>query len=332
VFWSSPLALAALLAVPLVVALLVRAAVRRREALAAFGAGGTPGEGRGRALLLVGAVGLLALAAAGPRYGTELREVRQEGVDLVIALDVSNSMHAEDVAPSRLERARHELEGVLASLRGSRVGVVLFAGEAFLHCPLTTDLNAVSLFLRAADPSLIPTQGTDLAEALRVAAEAFEAGAGGAAEEPRARVVLVVSDGEDHPDRYGPALRAAEDAGIVLYAAGVGEPEGAPIPVYRDGRVVGYEADRTGAQVLTRLEEGTLRRIARTGAYYGIGRAGGSLDAFPAALARLDRSVLSSEAYAAYAERYQWPLGLALLLLLAERLVAVRRRAPAVAG
>jgi Ca-activated chloride channel homolog len=332
-FWSSPLALAALLAVPLVVALLVRGAVRRREALAAFGAGGgARGGERGRALLLVGAVGLLALAAAGPRYGTELREIRQEGVDLVIALDVSNSMRAEDVAPSRLERARHELEGVLASLRGSRVGIVLFAGEAFLHCPLTTDLNAVRLFLRAADPSLIPTQGTDLAEALRVAAEAFEAGAGGAADDPRARVVLVVSDGEDHPDRYGPALRAAEDAGIVFYAAGVGEPEGGPIPVYRDGRIVGYETDRTGAEVVTRLAEGTLRRIAQTGAYYPIGRAGGSLDAFPAALARLDRSVLSSEAYAAYAERYQWPLGLALLLLLAERLLAVRRRAPAVAG
>jgi len=327
--FSHPLALLVLLAAPAVAAAFAYAAARRRHALAAFGATAPAASGTAvRAGLVAAAVALLGVAAAGPRYGTELREVRQEGVDLVIALDVSRSMLAEDVAPSRLARAKFELEGVLDGLRGSRVGIVLFAGEAFLHAPLTTDLHAARLFLRAADPSIIPTQGTDLGDALRVAAEAFVVGAGGTDGEPRARVVLVVSDGEDHADRYEPALRAAEDAGILVFAAGVGEPDGAPIPVVRDSRRDGFHPDRTGAPVLPRLDDAALRRIGRSGGYYPIRRAGGSLAAVPDALARLDRGALASDAFAAHAEQYQWPLALALLLLAAERLwgARVRRR------
>src|SRR5690606_20392121 len=128
-----------------------------------------------KAAVLVLSVLLLAVALAGPRFGTRLREVKREGIDLVIALDVSNSMMAEDVAPNRLQRAKTEIKKVLDGLRGDRVGLVIFAGAAFIQCPLTTDYGALRLFLDVAEPSLMPTQGTDFGAALRVALQAFKA-------------------------------------------------------------------------------------------------------------------------------------------------------------
>lgn len=329
--WHHPLALLLLLAVPLGVWLLVGAARQRRAALAAFGTAEADGPSALRRAvrggLVVTALALLALALAGPRYGTELREVSQDGLDMLIVLDVSRSMLAEDVAPNRLDRARFEIERQLDGLRGSRIGIVLFANEAFLQMPLTTDFGALRTFLGAADPSLIPNQGTDIGAALDAATQTFAMSP--ASEQPRARVVLLVSDGEDHADRYGPALRRAEEAGIVLYAVGVGETEGATF-----APSVGSSAlhrDEQGQVVRSRLDEGVLRQIARSGAYFRIGRDGSTLDGLPGALARLDRSTLASERFGAYAERFQVPLAVALLLLLLEPLLPVRRRKPVAA-
>src|SRR5690606_7317068 len=144
--------------------------------------------------------------------------------------------------------------------------------------------------------------------------------------EPRTRALLVISDGEDHSDGFRPALASAEAAGITVFAAGVGTPEGANIPVHRSGRLVGYKTDRHGEVVTTRLEDAPLRRLADGSTYVRIDRTGRSLSEITDALARLDRTVLASEAFEAYAEQYQWPLALALLLLAAERLVAFRRK------
>lgn len=318
--WSHPSALLALLAVPAAVALFAWAAARRREALAAFAgpeqarsAEGLARRRRRQAALVVLALGALALALAGPRYGLQQREARQEGLDLVIALDLSNSMRAEDVAPSRLERAKFEIGRLLEGLAGSRVGLVIFAGEAFLQCPLTTDFGALRLFLEAAEPDLIPTQGTDFAEMLRAALQALEPDE--AEGEPRTRALLVVSDGEDHSEGFRSALASAREAGIALFAAGVGTPEGAPIPLRRGGRLVGHKTDRRGEVITTRLVEGSLRRLAEGGAYVRLGHEGGDLGDLSGALARLERSVLAAEALEAHAERFQWPLALALLLL-----------------
>jgi len=335
VSFASATALIALLAIPLLALLLAYAARRRREAIMAF-AGQTPTEGaaamarvrRWRAAMTIGGAALVIVALAGPRYGVTTQELRQDGVDLMIALDVSRSMLAEDVAPSRLDRARRELNGVLDNLAGSRVGVVLFAGEAFLQCPLTSDLSTVRRFLAMAEPDLVPTQGTDIGEAIRLAAHAFSvAGRGGQSEEePRARVVLVVSDGEDHLQRIRTPLVEAENDGIVLFAAGIGSPDGAPISLRHLGRPEEYHTDRQGQTVMTRLEEESLQRVGRSGAYFPITPTGGSLDPLPDALARLDRGTLRSERTTVFAERYQWPLGLALLLLVTERLIVPSRR------
>ncbi len=337
--WSYTVFLFALVAVPVAAGLFVWAAGQRREALRRFAgrrsgqedgaAHATARQRRWQAALVVAAVFCFALALAGPRYGTVLREVKQEGLDVIVALDISQSMLAEDVAPSRLARAKYEVEQLLGDLTGNRVGLVVFAGEAFLQCPLTSDFGAVRLFLDAAEPSLIPTQGTDFGQALRVAVQAFDV----ASNEPdgteqRARALLILSDGENHAGGFRPALASAEEAGIAVFAAGVGETEGAPIPVYRQGRLVGYKTDRAGAMVKTSLHEGSLRDLVEGGAYYRIGRTASDLPEITSALARLDRGTVASESFETYAEQYQWPLALGLLLLVVERFVSIRRREP----
>ncbi|MEM1043461.1 MAG: VWA domain-containing protein [Bacteroidota bacterium] len=330
--WSHPAWLLALTAVPLAAALFAWAAARRREALRRFAsrdayADSVARQRRWQAALVVVALLALGVALAGPRYGTQLREVQQEGLDVVIALDISESMRAEDVAPSRLAKAKYEIDRLLDDLAGSRVGLVVFAGEAFLQCPLTSDFGAVRLFLDAAEPSLIPTQGTNFNQALRVASQAFD-GADDRLEgsEARARALLVISDGENHEGGFRPTLAQIGEDGVAVFAAGVGSAEGGPIPVLRNNRLAGYKTDRSGRTVQSQLNEAALRDLVAGGAYYRIDRSASTLPEITADLARLDRGPVASEAFETFAEQYQWPLAFALLLLAAERLVAVRRR------
>ncbi len=328
--FRSPLVL--LLAAVLVPAALVAfgyAARKRVEALGLFlGArAGTMVSGpvarqrTVRAGLLAAALGLIVVALAGPRIGTALRESRQESLDLLIALDVSASMLAQDVAPSRLQRAKLEIERVVDARRGDRVGLVVFAGEAFLQCPLTTDRGALRLFLDAADPEQVAVQGTDFARALAVADAAFNAGDD---DQARPRALLVVSDGEDHEGGLAGEADALRDDGVEILAMGVGTDEGGTVPDVRRGRVVGVRRDRqTGASVISRFEEGALRDLAGRAGLFRVGRtpAAGAVND---ALDGLDRAVVAQDEFAASAERFQWPLALALLLLLAERLLALR--------
>lgn len=333
--WSNASWLLALVAVPLAAALFAWAAARRREALRRFAgqsdvfAASVARQRRWQAALTVVAVLGLALALAGPRYGTQLREVQQEGLDVIVALDISESMRAEDVAPSRLEKAKYEIDAFLDDLAGSRVGLVVFAGEAFLQCPLTSDFGAVRLFLDAAEPSLIPTQGTDFGQALRVAAQAFDVADGNLdGGEARARALLVISDGENHEGGFRPTLTSLEDQGVAIFAAGVGSAEGAPIPVMRQNRRVGYKTDRSGRTVQSQLNEESLRDLVAGGAYYRIDRTASDLSEITTALGRLDRGSVASEQFETFAEQYQWPLAFALLLLIIERFVGVRRPTP----
>ena len=203
-----------------------------------------------------------------------------------MALDVSDSMRAEDVAPSRLERAKLAVERVVAERGGDRVGLVVFAGEAFLQCPLTTDRGALRLFLDAADPEMVGVQGTDFSSALRVADRAFDAAAEGAAARPRA--LLVVSDGEDHEGGLGGAADALRDDGVTILALGVGTDEGATIPEVRRGRRVGVHRDRSGAEVVSRYEPGALRDLAGRADVFRVGRGGTAAAEVSAALDGLD--------------------------------------------
>lgn len=331
--WLHPTYLWTLAAVPVAVALFLWAAWRRRESLQRFGnesvvsklvAAVSARRRRWKAAAVVGSILLLGLALAGPRYGTKLREVSREGIDLMIALDVSSSMLAEDVAPNRLARAKNEIKKLLDELKGDRVGLVIFAGDAFIQCPLTTDYSALRLFLDVADPSMIPTPGTDFGAALRQATDAFKSPSDQSAGPTRA--LLFVSDGENHVANVQELADEARRNGIVLYAAGVGETTGSPIPVYNNGRRVGYKKDGEGRIVHTRLEERALRTLAEDAGYFRIARTSSTLPNVIPALERLEKQELAREEFEEYEERFQWPLALALLLLGLERIVSDRRK------
>ena len=231
---------------------------------------------RWKSALFVAGLALLCLSLAGPRIGTKLKEVKREGVDLVIALDVSLSMEAEDVAPSRLSRAKNELKKLLGGLRGDRVGLVVFAGDAFLQCPLTTDYSALRLFLDVADRDLLPTPGTDFEKALTEAVRALEGASQDLQTEGRSRALIIVSDGENHVANLESILSRAREAGVVIYTVGVGETGGVPIPVYQGGRRT-FHRNLAGEIVQTRLEERELRRLAQDGSYFRIARTSSSI-------------------------------------------------------
>lgn len=329
----------ALLAVPVVLGLFGWAHWARRQAAEQFGDTALlrqlstvcPRRRMVKALLVGGGVLLVAVSLMGPRFGSEVRTVERRGVDLMVALDVSESMRAEDVAPSRLERAKKEIRDLVDDLRGDRVGLLLFAGDGFVQCPLTTDYGAFHLFLDVATPDQMPVPGTNIGAALDAATEAFDAArppsdSTASLQEERTKVLLIVSDGEDHEGSLSAAKRTAEDAGVTLFTAGVGSGEGAQIPVYEDGQQVGVKRDRQGRVVETRLNEDALIRLAEGGAYFQISSTSSALSDVPAALRQLDTSTYASEQFSDYTEMFQWPLAAALLLLLVEPFIPVRRR------
>jgi Ca-activated chloride channel family protein len=284
-----------------------------------------------KATIVVLALAGMGVALVGPRFGTQMKTVERRGVDLVVALDVSESMRATDVAPSRLKRAKKEVRDLAERLRGDRVGLVLFAGTGFVQCPLTTDYGALRLFLDAAGPDRVPVPGTNFGAALDAALQAFNAAkpASDSTARPgnrRSRVVLVLSDGENHVGDLDAIKQEAQKEDVTLFTAGVGTEEGARIPVYEDGQRVGVKRDNQGNVVRTRLDEDILTTLAEGGAYFRIGSTSSALADVPTALRQLETSIMAEEQFAEYAEMYQWPLALALLLLFVEALIPVRTR------
>jgi len=275
-----------------------------------------------RAALRLLALALAILAVARPQWGASEVEVEQEGVDLVVALDISRSMLAEDIKPNRLERAKLEIGDLVESLDGDRVGLVFFAGGAFPQSPLTVDYSAARLFLAQADPTMIGSQGTDLSSALLTALELFDDEAG------RARLVLVVTDGEDFGDDLESATAALREKEVTLYAVGMGTAEGAPIPDVDDtGRRQGFVRDDDGKVVMSRLQESELLSLvsATEGAYARADRGGLDVERLRAEIASVEGSVVKAQRIVSYQDRYAWPLGAALLLLLVEGFVRDRR-------
>ncbi len=282
---------------------------------------------RWKSAFFVAGLALLSLALAGPKIGTKLKEATREGVDMVIALDVSLSMEAEDVAPNRLSRAKNEIKKLLSELRGDRVGLVIFAGDAFLQCPLTTDYSALRLFLDVASRSLLPTPGTDFEKALSEAVGALEGASQDPQVEGRSRALVIVSDGENHVANLEGILSRARQSDIVIYTVGVGETSGAPIPLYEGDRRT-FHRDLEGEIVQTRLEEEELKRLAEDGSYFRIARTSSSVMQIIPALERLERTELASEQFEEYDIKYQVPLLLALVLFLVEGLISARKKPP----
>jgi Ca-activated chloride channel family protein len=316
--------------VPLLVLVIIYGMRRRREILCRFASAHglaaivpeTADKRRWVKGMLLGATVLFtAVALAGPKYGFRWQEIHQRGVDIIIALDCSRSMTAADVSPTRLERAKREVFDLLGMLQGDRVGLVAFSGTAFLQCPLTLDYDAFNLFLNALSPDYLPVGGTDITGALQTAAGAFD---------PKSaadKAVILITDGENTGD--GDPVKAAEtlkEKEIKLFSIGVGGGEGVPIPEAGGG----FKKDRSGQIVLSRLDENTLKKMAVvTGGTYVRSVAGDmDLDAIYTDEIRrtMDAETLTSGRKQVWEDRFQWPLALALVCLVAELMLPVTRK------
>ena len=325
--WREPVVLLALGLVPLLGLFFLWAERARRRALDRFVAATLQPivvpdldlrRRRAREGLLAAVVALLVVALAGPRWGFEWEEVRRQGLDLVVALDTSRSMRATDVRPDRLTRARLGVRDLVAEARGDRLALVAFAGTAFLQCPLTLDHAAFLQALDAVEVGLIPRGGTNLAAALQAALEAFEG------REGKHQAVVLITDGEKTEGDVAAAVAAAKARGIKVFTVGIGTAEGELIPLEGGG----FVKDRKGQVVKSRLDEKTLQEIAvETGGVYlrAEGPALGLADLYRDHIALLERRALGSTLVRRYEHRFQWPLALALLLLLAESLLVDRR-------
>ena len=323
--------------VPVLAMLLVLAAWRRGRALERIGdaqlvrrlASSVSAERRViKAVLLVLAAVFLVLALARPQWGARLETVTRRGIDVIVAVDTSNSMLAEDVAPNRLAQARAAVLSLIDLLEGDRIGLVAFAGTAYVACPLTLDYGAAAMFVDVLDTDLLPIQGTAIAAALRTATAAFPEG------ERRHKVVILITDGEDHEGDVQAAATEASDAGVVVYTVGIGGPAGTPIPLRNArGEVTGYKEDKDRRKVTSRLDEGALEAIAAAtrGKYHRAPAEGVELRSIYEEIAAMDRRTLSTRMQSTFEERYALPLGAALLLLLVETALGDRRRLARVA-
>ena len=306
----------AVILLPLFFAWAFRSADRARRALVPdeiltkIARGWNPRRRKVKTVLQVGGILLVLFAIAGPRVGSREITVKRKGIDLMIAMDTSTSMRAQDIPPSRLGKAKREVSAFLDRLDGDRVGLVAFAGQAFLQCPLTVDYGAARMFLEVLDENSVSRPGTNLGAAIQTSLEGFPEG------DDKYKAIILVTDGEDHSGR---ALTAAEEAarrGIRIYTIGVGTEGGEPIPLADDA--AGFKKDRTGEVVMTSLDTETLERIALTtnGEFHRATTGELELNRIYDSLSRLEEREVASRSFTQFEERFQLPLGLGLLLLL----------------
>lgn len=334
-FFGEPLYLYGLALVPLTILFLWYARIRRRSAMALLGDTALMGRltesvnnrgRRWRSIFWVVALTMVLIATARPQWGTEVNVIEQKGLQIMVALDVSESMLAQDMRPDRLTRAKLEILELVGRLRGDEVGLVLFSGASFIQFPLTFDYTTARLFLNGAHTGLISRRGTALAGAIETALTAFDADREGQ------KVLLILTDGESHEGDSIAAARRAARSGVVIYTVGFGLDRGEPIPVFnRAGQVIGFKEDSEGTTVLTRLEEGTLRAVAeQTGGQYFRATQGRVTEALVTEFGKLERASIESEVEVVRVERFQWFLLAALFVLAAGELIPERlpRRKP----
>ncbi len=325
--FANPQYLWLLAAVPAFVLLFWAAGRNRRRRLARFGCEDTirelmPEASAGRIalkfIIFCTAFALLVLAAARPQSGSKLREEKSQGVEMMLVVDVSNSMLAEDFEPSRLERTKYAINKLFDGLKQDRVGLVVFAGEPKVQLPITSDYRMARAFARRIDPSLVAVQGTAVGKALEQALLAFS----DQSEEPRSRAIILITDGENHEDDALAVARHAADMGIRIYTIGIGTPEGAPIRIGGE-----FVQDEKGDMVVSKLNEKMLSEIADLtgGAYVRSSKQSIGLDEIVKSINDMEQTEQSAVRFEEYNEQYQYLLAAALVLLLIEFLLLDRR-------
>ncbi|MEX0980621.1 MAG: VWA domain-containing protein [Bacteroidales bacterium] len=321
-----------LLILPVIIAFYLLTLRRRRKDLEIFGDRELTGylmpeasisAYRWKIILTVLGFGLVIIGAAGPRVGSILKEVEQKGREVIIALDVSNSMLAEDVMPSRIERAKQLIGRLVDDMNNDKVGLIIFAGDAYTQIPITDDYPSVKMFLSTTGPDMVSKQGTAIGTAIELAIRSFPSDNIVLENDAsiKNKAIIVITDGENHEDDAIAAAKEAYEKGIKVFTIGLGSPSGVPIPVSPGSSA--KRRNKDGTVVVSKLNERLLMDIAAKGdgAYIPVGRISSLMDE----LNKLEKTELKKKVYADYAERYQYFIGFGLLLLMLEALIQLRK-------
>ena len=255
---------------------------------------------------------LLVIALVNPKMGTQLKTVKRQGVDIVFAIDVSKSMLAEDIAPNRLEKSKQIVSKIIEELGSDRVGIIIYAGNAYPLLPITTDHGSARMFLQNAHPDMVSSQGTAINDALKLAKTFFDD------DTQTNRFLFIISDGEDHEENSSETAAELVDLGIKTFTIGIGSNKGSPIPIKRNGKFIGYKKDRDDEVVMTKLNVETLKDIAEKGdgSYIYGNRTSSTIEYVDNLLLKADKKEFETKQFSDYKDQFQWFVGFGLLFLL----------------
>lgn len=271
-------------------------------------------------ILFLLAAAFLMTGILNPQIGSRLKEAERKGVDLMLALDVSNSMNARDIKPSRLERAKQAISQLVDRLSGDRIGIIVFAGKAYTQLPITTDYAAAKMFLSNVDSDMVPTQGTSIGNAITLAMDSFN-------DNDHSKAIIVITDGENHEEDALEMAEEAREKGITVHTIGMGLPNGAPIPVLKNGAMQGFKRDKQGNTVVSKLNEQLLSQLAQKGEgmYVRANNTKAGLNAIFDEINEMEKKKFETKTYADYEDRFQYFLAVSLVLLVIETLMVNRR-------
>ena len=319
----------AFLLIPLISAVFVVFMIRRKKAMEKYGEKSllkilAPESSTAKPIikfiLYSLALAAMIMALADLQSGSKIEKVKRKGIDLMICLDVSNSMLAQDIRPYRLERAKQAISKLIDKLEGDRIGLIVFAGKAYTQLPITTDYAAAKLFVSTVNTGMVPTQGTAIGDAIKLAAAGF-------GETKHNKAIVLITDGEDHEGQVLEQAEAASKAGIILYTIGMGLTEGAPIPVFQGDVQTGYKKDRDGNTIISKLDETTLKQIANVGKgmYVRASNSDAGLNTVFDDLEKIEKSDIESKQFSDFESRFQYFAGLDLIILVLDLFVFERK-------
>jgi Ca-activated chloride channel family protein len=270
--------------------------------------------------LLLLALTIMIFVLAQPQFGTKLETVKRKGIELMIALDVSNSMNAADIEPNRLERAKQAVAQLVDKLSNDKIGFIVFAGQAYTQLPITTDYPSAKMFLNAVNTDIVPTQGTAIGAAINLATNSFSQ------EEGINRAIIIITDGENHEDNANEAAKEAFAQGIRVYTVGMGLPQGAPIPL-KSGSQSEFMKDKDGNVVITKLNENMLKEIAMAGngAFIPANNIRNGINTLIKELSELEKKEIETKIYTDYDDQFQYLALIVLILVLAEFIILERK-------
>lgn len=317
------------LAVPLLLILLLINRVRRKGALGRFGnismlSQLMPGVSKYKVwvkfVLIILSLSGIIFGIMKPQFGTKLQEVKREGVEVIIALDISNSMLAEDIKPNRLERAKRMIDKMIDKMYNDKIGLVMFAGESFLNLPLTTDYSAAKLLVSSVTTDLIPSQGTAIGSAIELSMESFS-------EDETSKVLIIITDGENHEDDAINKASEAAEKGIYIHTVGMGSRDGGPIPEYINGRRVGFKKDNSGNTIITKLDESMLSQLSSTanGNFFRADADDVDLSKVIDKINDLEKTEFETKKYSDYDDKFQYALFVGLFFLIFDMLISERK-------